>query len=80
MTRDNWNPPDEERFALALVPVMKEIADFVREKLPTGTDFGVLILVPSTVPGEEGRVLAITSDRRRVAVGAAQWVLTALER
>jgi hypothetical protein len=76
----NWNPEAEEGFALALTPIAKEIADFVRSKLPEGTDFGVLVLVPNRDPKAEGRVIAVTSDRRRVATAAAQWVLTVLPR
>jgi hypothetical protein len=41
---------------------MKELADYVKSRLPEGT---------------EGRVLAVTSDREVVAVAAAQWALTA---
>lgn len=76
----NWDPKAEEAFGLAIAPIMREIAELVKAKLPAGTDFGVLVLAPSAVPGAEGRVLAITTDRARVATGAAQWVLTVLPR
>ena len=78
MTASNWNPEDEERYMLALVPLTKDIADYTKAKLPLGTHFGVLVLVPSSEPGTEGRVLAITSDRTIVAHAAGQWVLNVM--
>lgn len=69
---------DEERAALALVPLAKEIADFVRGKIPEGADFGVLLFAKPPDGQQEGRVIAVTSDRDRVAVYAAQWVLSVL--
>ncbi len=61
--------------ALAFIPKAKEISALVEAHLPKGTHFGVLILVP----GEpEGRVVAITSDRKVVAHAAAQWVIEVL--
>jgi hypothetical protein len=66
---------DDARAALAFVPHAKEIADMVRSKIPPGIHWGILILVPGH---PEGRVVALTSDRRKVAVGAAQWVLDVL--
>lgn len=72
-------PPidDESRAALALIPFAKEIADFVRAKVPEGTQWGVLLLVDGK---PEGRVIALTSDRGKVAVAAAQWVLDVLRK
>lgn len=67
---------DEARDALAFVPKAKELADLVRDRLPPGTHFGVMILVPGK---QVGKVVAITSDRKVVAPAVAQWVLTALE-
>jgi hypothetical protein len=80
MAETNWNPEEEERLLFAISPHMQEIADTVRAKLPPGTDFGVLVVAPASVPGAEGRVLAITTDRTRMATYAAQWVLTVLPR
>ena len=75
-TDDMINPlNDDAKAALALVPHAKEIADFVRAKIPDGLHWGVLILVPGK---PEGRVVAVTSDRQQVAIGAAQWVLDVL--
>lgn len=64
--------------ALALIPFAKEIADFVREKLPPDTHFGVLVLVPNSDPKLESRIIALTSDRHVVAHAAGQWVLNIL--
>lgn len=74
----NWNRREEEAHVLAIAPIMKEIADMVKAKLPAGTDFGVLVFAPSREPNEEGRVLAVTTDRERMATYAAQWALTVL--
>ena len=69
---------DEERAAMALVPLAKEIADFVRRKIPDGADFGVLLFAKPPKGQIEGRVIAVTSDRDRVAPYAAQWALSVL--
>jgi hypothetical protein len=67
---------DDARAALQFTPIAKELMNQIREQLPEGTHFGLLILVP----GEpEGRVVAITTDRQTVAVAAAQWVMSALD-
>jgi hypothetical protein len=68
----------EEGFALASAPLIRSIMDTVKPMLPSGTHFGVLILVPSVEKGKAGRVLAATTDRDIVAPAAAQWVLTVL--
>lgn len=78
MSASNWDPAAEEGYGLAIAPLMQEIADFVKSKLPAGTDFGVLIYAPSSDPKAEGRVIAVTSDRDRMAFYAAQWILTVL--
>ena len=75
---DNWNAKAEEGFALAVAPLMREIADGVRAKLPDGTHFALQILAPSSVPGEAGRLMAISSDRDVMAPHVAQWVTTIL--
>lgn len=65
----------EQGYALALVPLAKEIMDYVRAKVPEGTEYAVL-LVPSGVD-ESGlrRTVAMSTDRERMAFYAAQWVL-----
>lgn len=68
----------ERNFALALLPLAKEVADDVRARLPAGTHFGVFVLAPAVEPGGEGRVIAITSDRDVVLPAVAQWALTQL--
>jgi hypothetical protein len=78
MSETNWNARDEESHALAIAPLMREIADAVKAKLPEGTDFGVLIFAPASDPRAEGRVLAITTDRTRVAQYAVQWAATVI--
>lgn len=77
---DDWNAATEEAYGLAVAPLLQEIADYVRGKLPAGTDFGVLVVAPPVEGGKEGRVLAITTDRTRMAHYAAQWVVTVLPR
>lgn len=72
-------PPDlndESRAALQLMPFTKDIFDLVKAKLPPGTDFGVMVLVPGK---PEGNVIAITTDRRRVAFAVGQWVASVLK-
>jgi hypothetical protein len=61
-----------ESDALAALPAAKAIMDTVRPMLPAGTDFGVFVLAPGDVDSEN-RVIAITTDRRRVGFAVAQW-------
>jgi hypothetical protein len=65
----------DERAALALIPFAREAMDAIREKLPEGTDFGLMVLVPGK---PEGRIIALTTDREVVAPAVAQWVLNVL--
>lgn len=75
MSDDEKRLDDEEMAALALIPFAKEVADMIRARVPQGTDFGVFFFAD----GEpEGRVVAITSDRDRVAVYVGQWLLNIL--
>lgn len=68
----------EAKFALAMVPLGKEVMDRVRDMLPEGTHFGVFILTP---PHQgEGRVIALTTDRDVIAPNVAQWVVEILQR
>lgn len=78
MSATNWNADSEEAFALAVAPILKEMANSVRDRLPSGTDFGVLVFAPADDRKGDGRVLAITTDRQRMARYAARWVLTVL--
>ena len=66
---------EEENAALALIPLVKEIAEFVRSKLPKGQHFGVLIPVKDPHRPGEVRIIALTSDRDILAPFAAQWAL-----
>lgn len=77
MERPEFDTDVESRFALAISPLMREIGDYVKSKLPPGTDFGVMVVVPGT---PEGRVIALTTDRERVAFAVGQWVITAIPR
>lgn len=66
---------DSEAEIRALLPIAKDVFEGLREKLPQGQQFGLLLLLP----GEPmGRVVALTTDRRKLALGAAQWVLEVL--
>lgn len=66
--------------ARALEPLAKEISDYVRAKLPPDTDFGVFIVrKPNGTPGDTGDVLALTSDRERMARQVAGWVLQTIK-
>jgi hypothetical protein len=72
---DEWNDEAEARYALALVPLVKEVMNFCRGKFPPDTHFGVMVLV-KPVPGQEyGRVVAMTTDRQVVAPAVAQWTI-----
>ena len=73
---DNWDADAEERHALALAPIVKGLMDDLRSKLPDGTHFGLMILVPSKERNGLGRVLAATTDRDRMAPAIAQWCLS----
>lgn len=68
---------NDERAILRLAPIAKEWMQELQARLPEGTHFGVMILVPGK---PEGRIIAMTTDREIVAHAVAQWVLTALPR
>lgn len=68
----------DAKFALAMVPIGKEVMDRVRGMLPDGTHFGVFILTPPHKG--EGRVIALTTDRDVMAPQVAQWVIEILQR
>jgi hypothetical protein len=60
----------DEAFALALAPKIREMMDFVRDRLPKDTHFAVLI--EAETPGC-ARVLAGSTNRERMALRAAEW-------
>jgi hypothetical protein len=79
MAEGDWDPAEEERIMLELLPKLKEMMDYVTDQLPPGMDFGIILLAPNKHnPNAEGRVVAMTTNRDRVAVGVAQWVLNVL--
>jgi hypothetical protein len=64
----------EQREALALVPIADRIFRHIREQLPAGQEFGLFVLLPHpTDPKAEGRILALTTNRKRVGFAVAQW-------
>jgi hypothetical protein len=69
---------DDERYLLALIPLAKEIAAFIKGKIPEGADYGVFMFAKPVERGGEGRIIALTSDRDRVAPLVAQWTLTVM--
>jgi hypothetical protein len=75
---DGWNPPEEERMAYLAGRALEPAFADLKAKLPEGTDFGILIIVPNSAdPRGEGRVIAMTTDRKRLGLAAAQWILNA---
>jgi hypothetical protein len=75
----DWDPAAEARYAAQLAPLLTEIAQGVQTKLPAGIHFAVLVVVPPAVPGGEGRVLSVATDRALMARMAGQWVLQILD-
>ena len=73
-----WDPALEERYLRELVPRLEPIFEQLRAVLPPGTDAGILIGVRPLEGEQWGRVIAMTTDRTRVAALAGQWVLTVL--
>lgn len=74
----NWNPPAEERMAYLAGKALEPAFADLKAKLPDGTDFGIIILVPNTEePKGEGRVIAMSTNRKKVGLAAAQWILNA---
>lgn len=73
-----WDPELEERYLRELVPAIEPVFAQLRALLPPGTDAGILIGVRPLEGEQWGRVIAMTSDRTRVAALAGQWVLTVL--
>jgi hypothetical protein len=64
----------DEAFALAMVPVGKDIADYVAGKLPEGVEYSVFLKIPSA-----DRVVVVSSDRSRMVRAVAHWVMDTLE-
>lgn len=67
----------DERFVLRAGELLRPLMDILRVKLPPRTDFGIIIIAPEAEPGEEGRVIAMSTDRRRIGLAAAQWIVNA---
>lgn len=62
--------------ALNFVGKAQELQDLVRDRLPDGTDFGVVILVPN--PDGEPHVVMVCTDRQVVAPAVGRWVVEIL--
>lgn len=71
----NWNPEEEQRNLLQFANVMEPHYERLKAALPPGTQFGILVIAPALVPGDEGRIVAMTTDREKIGVAAAQWIL-----
>ncbi len=69
----------EERAVLAMTPFAREIAAFVRSRIPEGADWGVLLFAKRLAGEDEGQVIALSSNRDRVAFYAAQWALSVMK-
>lgn len=74
-----WDPETEERLLRELVPKLEPVYQQLRALLPPRTDVGILIGVRPLEGELWGRVIAMTTDRARVAALAGQWCLTALD-
>lgn len=70
---------DEGRRALAFLPKAKELMAMIKKELPEGTHFGLMILEEGTGENGEDRLLALSTDRKKVALQVARWVLDALD-
>lgn len=66
---------EREAFGLAMAPVMRELMDAVRGRLPEGTHFAILV---EAKQGETCEVIAASTDREHMARRAADWVLSVL--
>jgi hypothetical protein len=69
---------EDENAALAMIPIAKEIMDFCRRLLPADQDFGVFI--PVRISAGEVRIIAMTTNRDRMAPYAARWALDVHQR
>lgn len=65
----------EEGYAMALVPLAKDVMDYVRLKMPEGVEFAVLLVPPGRDDEGLNRVVAMSTNRERMAFYAAQWAL-----
>lgn len=50
------------------------VVNFIKSRVPTGTEFCVLLVHPD----DTTRVTAVTSNRERMVMAAAQWVANIL--
>jgi hypothetical protein len=72
-TNDEW-ADGESRALLGMLPIAKRLMDEIRAQLPDGMDFGLFLLVPTH--GDEGRIVAMTTDREVVGPAVAQWFIS----
>lgn len=62
-------------YALALLPLAKEIVAFVKDRIPPDTEYAVLLVPATTDQHGLKRTVAISSNRDRMSFYAAQWAL-----
>lgn len=67
--------PEEGGAALALGDWLKPLYETIKEKLPAGTHFALIIDIPG-VNGGEGRIASMSTERTHMAPLAVQWALT----
>lgn len=73
---DQFGSDAEQAAMLALAPILRDFMADLQAKLPPETEIGILIAPPYRDGQGESRILALTTDRRRVAFLAAQWCLS----
>lgn len=73
---DGFGSDAEQAAVLALAPILRDFMRDPEAKLPPGTDIGIIIAPPFKDTRGEARILALTTDRHRVAFLAAQWCLS----
>ena len=77
MARDNWDPELEVKFGTQVAELLRPFMEQLRSTLPPGTHFGILVEIPPSVAGEDGRALVMATDRQRIGLAAAQWIMHA---
>lgn len=71
-----WNAEAEQRFALTVASELKGIFEQIRAQLGPEVHFGLLIELPI---GKDGRLIAMTTDRERIARRAAEWIVSSAD-
>jgi hypothetical protein len=79
MSGPAWDSEEEAAFALAAAPLMRELLDLIRARVPEGTHFTVALLPPNADRRGWGRLLVGSTDRAVMLPNLANWVLTMLE-